>query len=628
MVTVDASVDLAEITISGRDVSKILSGGASTGLAIILGFRQTGESELKSNSITNSPKQLADCVQILTNFHIPVQLTQTAANAVKGHVAYLRSYNDAVNRGLEIQHDLPAGLPLPPSFRRELKPFQLVPARHLTEIPYAANFSVPGSGKTTLVLAAYAILKSSAVVDKLLVICPRAAFDPWVEEFQGCFGRRPRAARMLGTSDARDDLFDRADNYELFLASYQMMANERDQFASLLRSFPVLMVLDESHHIKRGIGGTWYDAAISLSSLARRRIVLSGTPAPNSIVDIVPQFEFLWPGLNPLTPDVARSVDASRFSEIRRTLKPLYTRIRESDLDLPGRTEQRQPVPMGPVQARIYQALAFRLVSEAIKKLRARAFVRELKRALMVRLMQAASNPTLLSEYSEEFRVPPLSHAGVDVDELIQHYSEYEAPRKITAAAGLAKSLVKKNRKVVVWTSFILNAELLGKTLSEAGVETVVVTGLLPQGEREEETREKLLRNFKTDDSVKVLVATLPSVGESISLHQVCHDAIYLDRTFNCGLYMQSRDRIHRIGLPPMATTTYRILVSKGTIDEVIDLRLNSKMEVMYKLLNDDIGPLDLEVTDELEGADWDEEDFREVLHQISGLASKSKASP
>ncbi len=283
---------------------------------------------------------------------------------------------------------------------------------------------------------------------------------------------------------------------------------------------------------------------------------------------------------------------------------------------------------MGPVQARICQALVFRLVSEAIKKLRARAFVRELKRALMVRLMQAASNPTLLSEYSEEFRVPPLSHAGVDVDELIQHYSEYEAPRKITAAAGLAKSLVKKNRKVVVWTSFILNAELLGKTLSEAGVETVVVTGLLPQGEREEETREKLLRNFKTDDSVKVLVATLPSVGESISLHQVCHDAIYLDRTFNCGLYMQSRDRIHRIGLPPMATTTYRILVSKGTIDEVIDLRLNSKMEVMYKLLNDDIGPLDLEVTDELEGADWDEEDFREVLHQISGLASKSKASP
>ncbi len=257
MVTVDASVDLAEITIGGRDVSKILSGGASTGLAIILGFRQTGESELKSNSITNSPKQLADCVQILTNFHIPVQLTQTAANAVKGHVAYLRSwYNDAVNRGLEIQHDLPA---------------RTTPS---TVLPAGAEALSIGSGPSPYRNPVRCkLFRSRKREDNTRPRCIRhpeivgsrrqapghlsagrlrpvgrgisGMFRSDVLERPGCSARptRETISSIVRTTTSS------------FLPSYQMMANERDQFASLLRSFPVLMVLDESHHIQERIGG-------------------------------------------------------------------------------------------------------------------------------------------------------------------------------------------------------------------------------------------------------------------------------------------------------------------------------------------------------------------------------------
>ena len=44
-----------------------------------------------------------------------------------------------------------------------------------------------------------------------------------------------------------------------------------------------------------------------------------------------------------------------------------------------------------------------------------------------------------------------------------------------------------------------------------------------------------------------VFVANPAAAAESISLHEVCDHAIYIDRTYNAGQFMQSRDRIHRL---------------------------------------------------------------------------------
>lgn len=87
---------------------------------------------------------------------------------------------------------------LPASFKRTLFDYQKKSVKHLTEIGNAANFSVPGSGKTTISYAVYSILKNKGVVDKILVMSPRAAFVPWEEEFVGCFGYRPNVVRLNG----------------------------------------------------------------------------------------------------------------------------------------------------------------------------------------------------------------------------------------------------------------------------------------------------------------------------------------------------------------------------------------------------------------------------------------------
>ena len=71
--------------------------------------------------------------------------------------------------------------------------------------------------------------------------------------------------------------------------------------------------------------------------------------------------------------------------------------------------------------------------------------------------------------------------------------------------------------------------------------------------ENDFDTREGKIKRFHTDDTCKVLVANPAACSEGISLHKVCQNAIYLDRSFNAAHYMQSEDRIHRLGLAPDA---------------------------------------------------------------------------
>ena len=90
------------------------------------------------------------------------------------------------------------------AFARDLMPHQWTPVRHLLAVPHAANFSVMGAGKTTVVLAAFHELRQRDIIDCLLVIGPGSSFMPWEEEARICLGRQPRTVRLTGTPDERE----------------------------------------------------------------------------------------------------------------------------------------------------------------------------------------------------------------------------------------------------------------------------------------------------------------------------------------------------------------------------------------------------------------------------------------
>jgi SNF2 family DNA or RNA helicase len=384
-----------------------------------------------------------------------------------------------------------------------------------------------------------------------------------------------------------------------------------------------MMVLDESHYVKGT--GALAEMVLQLAPEAERRVVLTGTPMPNGYIDLWTQASFLWPeqylfGNRTQFRTLISTRDGEH--EAREKLRPLFTRVRKSDLNLPRQLYIRERVSMGPQQERIYKILAARTLNDFQLLPSERLVVRQWRRARMVRLLQAASNPALLAQPSIEFSLPPEDALERPILEILQHFLRYEMPRKILATAELTRKILHDaNEKVVIWTHFIRNIELLLELLKEYG--PLPLYGAVPRDgpDEDEYTREQHVRAFRHDPSCRVIVANPGAAAESISLHRVSHHAIYLDRTFNAGQFIQSRERIHRVGLERNEDVTYHILLTQGTIDETVDSRLTMKEQRMMDVLDDpDVPTAALEVsTDHLSGPDDSEEeiDFDAVIEHL-----------
>ena len=130
--------------------------------------------------------------------------------------------------------------------------------------------------------------------------------------------------------------------------------------------------------------------------------------------------------------------------------------------------------------------------------------------------------------------------------------------------------------------------------------------------------REDQINRFKNDPSSTVLLTNPQTLGEGISLHKVCHDAVYIDRTYNAGQYLQSIDRIHRLGLNQDIITNIYILETKRTIDNRISDRIKIKVNRMYEMLNDDgllvPGSMDDEIDDLIS---FDKDDLSNLLKHL-----------
>jgi SNF2 family DNA or RNA helicase len=457
----------------------------------------------------------------------------------------------------------------------------------------------------------------------LLVVAPRAAFQPWEDEFEECFGTAPQSVRLTGSPGERQRFYLEPGTAELFLITYQMAANDVDQLRGLCRRESMMLVLDESHYVKRFEEGRWANAVLELAPFAERRLVLSGTPMPQGCEDLWTQFTFLWPGRQVLgeRAQFRRECESGDLSSVKEKVAPFFRRITKSDLDLPELVVERIRVQMAPQQDRIYSAIAEKVLADSAFEPSDRQAIRYWRRARMVRLLQAASNPSLLGEYSEEFDLNSSDANESRIVELAKRYHEYEIPAKFQVASALTEHLVASGRKVVVWTTFVRNISMFRSLVKELAP-SFIVYGAVPKdySEDEEFNREQQIEGFKGVSGPAILIANPAACGESISLHHASTDALYIDRSFDCAKYLQSQDRVHRLGLPKDARVHIRLLLASETIDEVVDNRLGEKAERMMRLLGDDfpIGqPEDIDDND-LE----QEEDYTATLASVRARLS------
>ena len=601
--------------------SSLLTGTHRIFLANVLGLDPSQKPlGYVRKGVDATPQLFEEVLGYLREQGFAPSLSPGATNAAAELQQDREAFGDARERGRHLK-DHPTRPPLPEVFKRDLKSYQKPAVAHLAGVRHAANFSVPGSGKTTITLAAFALLRQGGEVDRIVVVGPRAAFMPWEEEFRECFGRKPRSTRLVGSKTRRKRLYRVADGSDIVLLTYQMASNDLEDLVKYFRRHKVMLVLDESHNVKRLAGGRWSESLLSLAPFAARRVILSGTPAPHSLLDLWTQVSFLWPGQGLLgeREQFRRRVETdedSAFEGVREELYPFYWRIRKSDLRLPRPRFHRISIRMSPYQRAIYDAIAARVLADSIHAPEERLKLRMWRRARMVRLLQAASNPALLTTYSTEFKIPPVEGSGLPVESIIEHYPDYETPEKFAYTVALVRKLVAKGHKVLVWTAFVHNIKMLEARLAD--LSPACVWGGVPKDDDEDEeyNRERLIREFRTSPRRTVMIANPSACAESVSLHNACFHAVYFDRTFNAAHYLQSLDRIHRVGVT--RPVHYYLLQSENSIDSVIDERLSAKTERMLKLLNDDFMTLDLDSPiDEFSEAAEEDRDFQALIESL-----------
>jgi SNF2 family DNA or RNA helicase len=468
-------------------------------------------------------------------------------------------------------------------FRRELRPFQLRDLGRILALSHGANFSVPGAGKTSVAYAVYEAERVRGRVERMLVVAPLSAFEAWIEEAEECLDPVPVIARLEGRIPPQA---------EVLLVNYQRLVARYERVAAWVLARPTQVILDEAHRMKRGRNGEWGSACLDLAHLAVRRDILTGTPAPQHPNDFEALLEFLWPHQSRrILPAGVAIADPppTVMTDVSRRIGPLFARTRKDELGLDAPTLRVEIVGMKPLQAEIYAALRSRM-GRAVLTMRARTMFSDLG-VVVMSLLEAATNPALLATAiggtpaRTVWPTQPLP-AGSTLAEKVRSYSRFETPRKFETLATMVADNAALGRKTLVWSNFVANLLELQRVL--APHHPALVYGGVPSGEETDiVTRESELRRFRLDDDCRVLLANPAAMSEGVSLHHACHDAIYVDRTFNAGQYLQSIDRIHRLGLPPGTETRITFLVSHGTIDETVDDRIRVKAERLAAMLSD-----------------------------------------
>ncbi len=517
------------------------------------------------------------------------------------------------------------------SFKRTLMPYQLLASYHLALSQNECNFSVPGSGKTTTVLAAYEYLRKCANenkrVNNLLVIGPLSSFIAWKDEYKECFGVFPKTLEIRGgvkEEQVRKELIQGRVDLDLILISYGSLASKIDTIKQFLSDKKVMVVLDEAHRIKNVDGGVQSTNAMSLAPLASSRVILTGTPAANSYVDLYNLFTFIWPTKNVIgysigaLNNMSSNPNDGRVTDLINKISPYFIRIKKSDLKLPE-PNFHEPimVDMGPVQQAIYDAI----VEMAVKRFEDDTLSSAFKKSAAIRLRQASSNPSLLKKplqglftYDEDDDgYQEVYDDEIDVDnkiiDLINNYDSLEIPPRLIKLLSLTKSLLDNNQKVIIWCEFIDTCERVSEYLKANGIKNNILYGKTSQ-----EDRETIISAFKDplNNDFKVVVANPHAVGESISLHKACHNAIYYEMGFNAGVYMQSKDRIHRVGLPKDCETNYYFIQSTDSVDSNIYDRVLTKEEKMIKIIESEEIPL---ISNNIEFEnDPDEDDIKLII--------------
>ena len=488
--------------------------------------------------------------------------------------------------------------------KRSLKNHQLKSLFHLYTAGSAANFSVPGSGKTSVVLAYFEKLRLENKVDALFVIGPKNSFGSWEIENFNNFNVEAKL-EILGNRNKRKLFYEKVLTSNLILAHFATVTNDVEYLKNFFKRNRILLVVDEAHYFKK-IDGVWANAILEFSIYTKYKIVLTGTPIPNDLRDIYNYLDFLFGQNKIISPEDKSRIEILLDKEkrndaiqlLRDNIFPYFIRITKNDLNL---SEQLFNPPtiieMNPYEKKIYEAIVNKIKDYGDKFFADNAdLIEQICKARIIRLKQSASYVKNLEKVVGD--TTPVNNENLitdDISQLISNYDQLEKPAKLIKLADMVNKLKSQNKKVLIWSTHLKTVDLIFNELLSKGINIEKIIGETDLDERKDIKIQFNDRNSLLD----AIIATPQSCSESISLHKACTNAIYYDQSYNAAEFLQSLDRIHRVGGSEDQSVEYDFLQYANTIDLKVYNKVFQKANRQMQIIEEDNLTFDLNEEDE-----------------------------
>lgn len=434
----------------------------------------------------------------------------------------------------------------------KLRNYQKRICNFIVEHPHACVSVGMGLGKTACVLHVLDHIKQRCPQMTALIVAPkRVAETVWIQEAEKWgFTVRDYMALVSGTPAQRAKS----------AASADILVVSRDNISDFVgRSFDIL-VLDELTSFKSRMAKRT-EAVLSIR--AGRKIGLTGTIAPNGLIDLFPQMACLdlaghskgdyyaWRGRwfenimegsgQPFKKFRLRNgVTAGQVAEPWK--KDIITLTTEDWLELPPMMETELSVTLSDFERNAYMDLNAVLHFELPDGLDFTAS----DKGKFAKLQTLCSGFVYDTESGEALR---LQDGGT----------------KIRAAVEFCERCAAEGESVLLFYQYRESALWFGELAKEAGLR---IASTSSKGWLEKWNKGEL----------DVLVANPASAGHGLNLQHGGHVVLWMELTYNYEYYAQANARLHRTGQSERVRCYYP--VAKGTIDERILPALKKKAEV------------------------------------------------
>ena len=466
---------------------------------------------------------------------------------------------------------------VPSTLQAELRPYQVAGfewlARQAVWGVGACLADDMGLGKTIQTLA---LLLLRAQGGPALVVAPTSVLPNWLAEAQR-FAPTLAVKSYTGAAAARAALLAELGAFDLVVTTYGVLQNDTER---LIAPTWHTVVLDEAQAIKNP-NAQRTQAAKELR--ADFRVITTGTPVQNNLLDLHSLFGFANPGLlgslrqfwARFALPIERDGNAVAQARLKRLVDPFVLRRLKADVldDLPPRTEITLHVRMSEEEASLYEALRQR----ALDHLASAAGGAQMHLlAHLTRLRLACCNPKLVLDAADAPPGLPLATTS----------------SKLATFAATLEELLANRHKVLVFSQFVTHLRLIEQHLREAGVAYQYLDGATPARERAAR-----IAAFQAGDG-EVFLISLTAGGVGLNLTAADY-VIHMDPWWNPAVEDQASDRAHRIG-QTRPVTIYR-LVTEGTIEEQIVALHHKKRGLAQRLLEATDAPARLDVEEMME---------------------------